>query len=224
MPHDCTPEQGNPRIANRLLRRVRDYAAVRADGVVTAEVADVALEVFEVDEAGLDKVDRSILEAVIVKFAGGPVGLSTLAIAVGEDPETVEDAYEPFLILEGFSNEHHGDALRPRVPTDTSAWNHLNHHLRLIREHCSRSYPCPMLVDDFWYDLPSAAIAQEAIEPRDSSRLLDTSTMRDLTFGELPSLLRAGIFLLSTKPRYGRHVSLARGDRWTYRSPSHAQS
>ena len=93
--------RGTPRIANRLLRRVRDYAAVRADGMVDAPTADAALEVFEVDEAGLDKVDRSILEAMIIKFGGGPVGLSTLAIAVGEDPETVEDAYEPFLILEG---------------------------------------------------------------------------------------------------------------------------
>jgi Holliday junction DNA helicase RuvB len=93
--------RGTPRIANRLLRRVRDYAAVRADGDVTAAVADAALELFEVDDIGLDKVDRSILDALIVKFAGAPVGLSTLAIAVGEDPETVEDAYEPFLILEG---------------------------------------------------------------------------------------------------------------------------
>jgi Holliday junction DNA helicase RuvB len=94
--------RGTPRIANRLLRRVRDYAAVRADGLVDATTADTALEVFEVDEGGLDKVDRSILDAVIRKFGGGPVGLSTLAIAVGEDPETVEDAYEPFLILEGY--------------------------------------------------------------------------------------------------------------------------
>lgn len=93
--------RGTPRIANRLLRRVRDYASVRADGSVDAETADAALEVFEVDEAGLDKVDRAILVAIIEKFGGGPVGLSTLAIAVGEDTETVEDAYEPFLILEG---------------------------------------------------------------------------------------------------------------------------
>ncbi|MDJ0790823.1 MAG: Holliday junction branch migration DNA helicase RuvB [Acidimicrobiia bacterium] len=93
--------RGTPRIANRLLRRVRDYASVRADGAVDGETADTALEVFEVDELGLDKVDRSILESLILKFGGGPVGLSTLAIAVGEDPETVEDAYEPFLILEG---------------------------------------------------------------------------------------------------------------------------
>lgn len=94
--------RGTPRIANRLLRRVRDYASVRGDGAIDAATADTALEVFEVDDLGLDKVDRSILEAVIVKFGGGPVGLSTLAIAVGEDPETVEDAYEPYLILEGF--------------------------------------------------------------------------------------------------------------------------
>jgi len=93
--------RGTPRIANRLLRRVRDYASVRADGEVDARTADAALEVFEVDDAGLDKVDRAILHAIIDKFGGGPVGLSTLSIAVGEDTETVEDAYEPFLILEG---------------------------------------------------------------------------------------------------------------------------
>ncbi len=94
--------RGTPRIANRLLRRVRDYAAVRADGLVDGPTADLALAVFEVDEKGLDKVDRFILTAVIEKFGGGPVGLSTLAIAVSEDPETVEDAYEPFLLQEGF--------------------------------------------------------------------------------------------------------------------------
>ena len=94
--------RGTPRVANRLLRRVRDYAAVRADGHIDEAVADRALEVFEVDGLGLDKVDRAILEAIILKFGGGPVGLSTLAIAVGEEPETVEDAYEPFLLQEGF--------------------------------------------------------------------------------------------------------------------------
>ncbi len=94
--------RGTPRIANRLLRRVRDFATVRSDGLVNGETALRALEVFEVDDAGLDKVDRSILEAIITKFGGGPVGLSTLAIAVGEEPETVEDAYEPFLLQEGF--------------------------------------------------------------------------------------------------------------------------
>jgi Holliday junction DNA helicase RuvB len=93
--------RGTPRVANRLLRRVRDFAAVRAEGRVDAATALRALEVFEVDRAGLDKVDRAILEAVVVKFGGGPVGLSTLAIAVGEEPETVEDAYEPFLLQQG---------------------------------------------------------------------------------------------------------------------------
>jgi Holliday junction DNA helicase RuvB len=94
--------RGTPRIANRLLRRVRDYAVVRADGEIDGDIAATALRLWEVDERGLDKVDRFILEAVINKFGGGPVGLSTLAIAVGEEPETVEDAYEPFLLQEGF--------------------------------------------------------------------------------------------------------------------------
>jgi Holliday junction DNA helicase RuvB len=97
----ATRSRGTPRIANRLLRRVRDFAAVRADGVVDAATAREALVVFEVDEAGLDRVDRAILEAVVHKFGGGPVGLSTLAIAVAEEPETVEDAYEPYLLQQG---------------------------------------------------------------------------------------------------------------------------
>jgi Holliday junction DNA helicase RuvB len=96
-----TRSRGTPRIANRLLRRVRDFASVRADGVVDAATAREALVVFEVDEAGLDRVDRAILEAVVHKFGGGPVGLSTLAIAVAEEPETVEDAYEPYLLQQG---------------------------------------------------------------------------------------------------------------------------
>ena len=94
--------RGTPRIANRLLRRVRDYADVRKDGVVDRATAEEALQVFEVDEAGLDRVDRAILEAVVHKFDGGPVGLSTLAISVSEEQQTVEDAYEPFLIQNGF--------------------------------------------------------------------------------------------------------------------------
>ncbi len=93
--------RGTPRIANRLLARVRDYAVARADGIADAPTANAALEVFEVDAMGLDKVDREILDAIVVKFGGGPVGLSTLAIVVGEEPETVEDAYEPFLLQSG---------------------------------------------------------------------------------------------------------------------------
>jgi len=93
--------RSTPRIANRLLARVRDYAVARAAGFIDPEVANEALRVYEVDELGLDKVDRSILESIVERFGGGPVGLSTLAIAVGEEPETVEDAYEPFLLQSG---------------------------------------------------------------------------------------------------------------------------
>jgi len=93
--------RGTPRIANRLLRRVRDFAQVRNSGKVTAAVADEALRTFGVDRLGLDKVDRSVLQVICERFNGGPVGLSTLAIAVSEQTETIEDVYEPFLIREG---------------------------------------------------------------------------------------------------------------------------
>ncbi|MEY2967366.1 MAG: Holliday junction ATP-dependent helicase RuvB [Actinomycetota bacterium] len=93
--------RGTPRIANRLLRRVRDFAEVRGDGTVDASTASEALQVFGVDALGLDKVDRAILRSLCEQFEGGPVGLSTLAIAVGEQPETIEDVYEPFLIQQG---------------------------------------------------------------------------------------------------------------------------
>jgi Holliday junction DNA helicase RuvB len=90
--------RGTPRVANRLLKRVRDFAEVRGSGVVTAEVADRALDQLEVDELGLDRLDREILHTICVKFAGGPVGLSTLAAAVGEEQDTIEDVYEPYLL------------------------------------------------------------------------------------------------------------------------------
>ena len=93
--------RGTPRIANRLLRRVRDFAEVRGDGTVNDDTAREGLRVFGVDELGLDKVDRAILTSICKQFHGGPVGLSTLAISVGEQPETVEDMYEPFLIQQG---------------------------------------------------------------------------------------------------------------------------
>lgn len=94
--------RGTPRIANRLLRRVRDFAEVRANGVIDVETANDGLAMFGVDDLGLDKVDRAVLSAICEQFSGGPVGLSTLAISVGEQPETVEDVYEPFLITQGF--------------------------------------------------------------------------------------------------------------------------
>jgi Holliday junction DNA helicase RuvB len=93
--------RGTPRIANRLLKRVRDYAEVRADGRVDVDVARTALTLFEVDELGLDKVDRAILQALCGTFGGQPVGLGTLSVAVAEETETVEDVYEPFLLKQG---------------------------------------------------------------------------------------------------------------------------
>ncbi len=94
--------RGTPRVANRLLRRVRDYAQVRADGVITGPVADDALKMLDVDQYGLDEMDARIIKTLIENFEGGPAGLNTLAVAVGEDPGTIEEVYEPFLIQNGF--------------------------------------------------------------------------------------------------------------------------
>jgi Holliday junction DNA helicase RuvB len=93
--------RGTPRVANRLLKRVRDYAEVRGDGVVSARLAAVALDLLEVDHEGLDRLDREILRAICDKFGGGPVGLSTLAVVVGEEQDTIEDVYEPYLLQRG---------------------------------------------------------------------------------------------------------------------------
>jgi Holliday junction DNA helicase RuvB len=93
--------RGTPRVANRLLKRVRDYAEVRENGIVTAEVAQAALDLLQVDHEGLDRLDREILRAICEKFGGGPVGLSTLAVAVGEEQDTIEDVYEPYLLQRG---------------------------------------------------------------------------------------------------------------------------
>ena len=112
--------RGTPRLANRLLKRVRDYAEVRGDGTIDLTVARAGLELFQVDELGLDKVDRAILEALCCRFGGGPVGLSTLAVAVGEEPETVEDVYEPFLLQLGMLMR----TPRGRVAMPL-AWEHL---------------------------------------------------------------------------------------------------
>ncbi len=94
--------RGTPRIANRILRRVRDVAEVRHEGKVTTAIAQEALELLEVDLLGLERTDRELLEAIVHKFSGGPVGLSTLAVALGEEPDTIEDVYEPFLLQLGF--------------------------------------------------------------------------------------------------------------------------
>ncbi|WP_131736785.1 Holliday junction branch migration DNA helicase RuvB [Actinomadura roseirufa] len=112
--------RGTPRIANRLLRRVRDFAEVRADGVVTRELARAALHLYEVDERGLDRLDRAVIGSLLRKFGGGPVGLSTLAVSVGEEPETVEVVAEPFLVRQGLLAR----TPRGRVAT-AAAWAHL---------------------------------------------------------------------------------------------------
>ncbi|MEV7011639.1 Holliday junction branch migration DNA helicase RuvB [Streptosporangium sp. NPDC051022] len=112
--------RGTPRIANRLLRRVRDFAEVRADGVIDRDVASAALNLYEVDAEGLDRLDRAVLGALLRKFGGGPVGLSTLAVAVGEEPETVEVVAEPFLVRQGLLAR----TPRGRVAT-AAAWVHL---------------------------------------------------------------------------------------------------
>jgi len=112
--------RGTPRIANRLLRRVRDFAEVRGDGVVSRAAARAALELYEVDESGLDRLDRAVLSALVERFCGGPVGLSTLAVAVAEEAETVEVVAEPFLVRAGLMAR----TPRGRVATP-AAWLHL---------------------------------------------------------------------------------------------------
>ena len=112
--------RGTPRLANRLLKRVRDFAQVKYDGYITEEVADYALDFLDVDKEGLDQTDRGILLAMIGKFGGGPVGLETLAASIGEDPGTIEDVYEPYLLKNGFIQR----TPRGRVVTD-AAYAHL---------------------------------------------------------------------------------------------------
>jgi Holliday junction DNA helicase RuvB len=114
--------RGTPRVANRLLRRVRDFAQVRADGVITEAVAKQALQMLDVDQLGLDDMDSRILRTIIEKFDGGPVGIGTIAVAVGEDADTIEEVYEPFLVQNGFLHR----TPRGRVATGT-AYRHFGY-------------------------------------------------------------------------------------------------
>ena len=116
----ATRARGTPRIANNLLRRVRDYAQVKAGNLITKQVAVDALSLLEIDPNGLDEMDLKILETICGKFGGGPVGLSTIAVSVGEEPDTIEEAYEPFLIMEGYLER----TPKGRVATDL-AWKRL---------------------------------------------------------------------------------------------------
>ena len=113
--------RGTPRIANRLLKRVRDYALVLSDGNITKDIADIALQKLEIDQMGLDNIDRKILESIIINYAGGPVGIETLASTIGEEVETIEDVYEPYLMQKGFI----GRTPRGRVVLP-KAYEHLN--------------------------------------------------------------------------------------------------
>ena len=112
--------RGTPRIANRLLRRVRDFAEVRADGVVTQAVAREALAVYDVDDLGLDRLDRGVLDSLVRRFGGGPVGVGTLAVAVGEEVETVEEVAEPFLVRAGIAGPNSARAGRNAGRLDPS--------------------------------------------------------------------------------------------------------
>ena len=114
--------RGTPRICNRLLKRVRDYSQVKADGDITPEVVDRALQLLEIDELGLDKTDHRLLETIIIKFAGGPVGLNTIAAAISEESETIEDVYEPYLLQLGFIE---------RTPRGRIATIAANNHLKI---------------------------------------------------------------------------------------------
>jgi holliday junction DNA helicase RuvB len=114
--------RGTPRVANRLLKRVRDYAQVRGDGAIDVTVAAAALDLLEVDAVGLDRLDRALLTMICTRFSGGPVGLSTLAVAVGEEPDTIEDVYEPYLLQRGFLQ---------RTPRGRCATPHAYRHLGL---------------------------------------------------------------------------------------------
>jgi Holliday junction DNA helicase RuvB len=126
--------RGTPRVANRLLKRVRDYAEVRMGGVINAAAAQEALEFLDVDARGLDRLDREILEVICAKFGGGPVGLSTLAVAVGEEPETIEDVYEPYLLREGLIKR----TPRGRAATE-AAFTHLGLELPEAMRHAAEA-------------------------------------------------------------------------------------
>ena len=140
---------------------MRDYAQVKADGTITAEVADNALTLLEVDEMGFDEMDRNILNTLMEKFSGGPVGLSTVAAVVGEEPDTIEDIYEPYLIQIGFLDRtpQRPCCHRARVPP--------------LRSHAGRPTKTSVLkLSQFDYELPEELIAQEPLSARDQSRLL----------------------------------------------------
>ena len=132
--------RGTPRVANRLLRRIRDFSSIKSDGTIALAVTREALRLLEVDERGLDDMDRRLLEALVTKYQGGPVGLNTLAVVVGEEAATLEDVYEPFLIQEGFLKR----TARGREATPL-AYQHLGHAVPATADRASRAPEQPEL-------------------------------------------------------------------------------
>ena len=190
--------RGTPRVGLRLLRRVRDYAEARADGTITVDVAQNALELMEIDHLGLDELDRRILHTVIEKFSGGPVGLDTIAAAISEDSSTIMDVYEPYLIQLGFIDR----TPRGRVCTP-HAYRHLEYRLPGIVGLLPAA--TAMKVSDFDYELPERYIAQAPADPRDSSRLLrydrQSGEIQHLRFSDIIRLLRPNDVLVMNNTR-----------------------
>ncbi len=144
--------RGTPRIANRLLRRVRDFAEVRANGVISGAVAAQALDMLNVDAEGFDYMDRKLLLAIIDKFTGGPVGLDNLAAAIGEERETIEDVIEPFLIQQGFIQRTPRGRRRRSMPTGISGWN-AKHKFAILH---TRAASAALVI--FWFWLQSSLL------------------------------------------------------------------
>ena len=197
--------RGTPRIVNRLLRRARDYAQVRAAGHIDVEVAAAALDVLGIDAIGLDELDRRVLGVLCGTLGGHPVGVQTIAVSVQEDPDTIEDVVEPFLIRSGLlartlrgrlataaAYQHLGSA-RPRLAAPGAAGGAADRALRALRS------------ADFDYPLPTERIAQEPLAERDASRLLliirEDGDLEDRWFIELPELLRPGDLLVANETR-----------------------
>ena len=195
--------RGTPRVANRLLRRVRDYAEVRAEGVVDGQTAQAALEMLDVDEYGLDEMDARVLRTIIEKFGGGPVGVASLAVALGEDAGTLEEVYEPFLIQEGLlMRSPRGRIATPRAYDGSGTWRPGR-----ARRASGRSSAVTDLsrTDAYDYRLDDARIARYPVARRDGSRLLafrrgaggeGKEEMRDLRFRDLPGLIPGGDLLV----------------------------
>ena len=170
--------RGTPRIANRLLKRVRDFSQVYEEGMISKEITQQALKVLRVDAKGLDHIDRKLLTAMIDLYDGGPVGLGAIAANISEDAETIEDMYEPYLLQIGFLKR----TSRGRVVTP-EGYAHLGRFLSfIVRKELEMNYT----TKDFDFDLPEELIAQTPLKDRTSSRLLvvnkTTHSIEDKTF------------------------------------------